>query len=366
MSRQTSTLQQLASIYADAEKCAGLVGLRYGSLDEKGYGRRKAGRGFVFIDNKGKPLVGEKTKQRLKELVIPPAWQDVWISPDGTAHILATGTDERGRKQYIYHPKWRIARDLLKFYHCILFAEQLPKIRRIINEQMSHSGLGREKVIATMLWILDNTYIRIGNSVYFEENESVGLTTLADHNIVIADTVVTLSFKAKSGKQQQFSIEDKRVAKIMTELNELAGERFFQYKDDEGKLHSVEAIDLNEYLKTTTGTSITAKDFRTWGGTLLAFNHLIENHTTSKKTEKIIVEAVDAAADVLGNTRAVARASYVHPHILDTYGSKNFDHYYEQAKTARKLPHLDKREVELLHFLKLLFEEEFDLLKQHK
>lgn len=353
-------------MYSDAKKCAELVGLRYSSLEEKGYSRRKAGRGFVFVDGNGKILTGKKNKQRLRELVIPPAWHDVWISTDKTAHILATGIDERGRKQYIYHPKWRITRDLLKFYRSILFAQQLPKIRRIIKEQMRRPGLRREKVIATMIWILDNTYIRVGNSVYFEENESVGLTTLADHNIVIADTVVTFSFKAKSGKLQQFSIDDKRVAAIMAELSKLAGERFFQFKDEKGMLNAVEAIDLNDYLKSITGTSITAKDFRTWGGTLLTFNHLIENQSSPKKTEKRIIEAIDTAADVLGNTRAVAKNSYVHPHILDTYGSKNFDHYYQTAKAAPKPPNLDKREAELLHFLKLLFDEEFDLLKQDR
>ena len=363
MPKRISSLHQLAQIYADGERCAQLVGLSYSSLETPGFGRQKAGKGFTFIDTNGQTITNKKVKQRLKELVIPPAWEQVWICPDEKAHILVTGLDERGRKQYIYHPKWRVTRDLLKFYRSIMFARQLPKIRKLIQAHISRPGLGYDKVIATMLWILDNTYIRIGNSVYLAENESVGLTTLADHNIVIAGPVVTFSFKAKSGKQQQFSIEDKTIARIMQELSSVAGERFFQYCDENGEFHPIEAIDLNEYLKSIVSVSVTAKDFRTWGGTLLAFNHLIENQNTEEKVDKVIIQAVDTAATVLGNTRAVARSSYVHPHILSTYGSKNFDHYYEQSKATRALAGLDKRESELMYFLELLFEEEFDLLK---
>lgn len=358
----TITLEQLPNIYKEPETCAQLIGLAYSSSSMPGYTRRRAGKGFSYITNSGKP-VNDKHKKRIDELVIPPAWQEVWICPDETAHILVTGIDEKGRKQYIYHPKWRIARDLLKFYRSISFARQLPIIRKNITELLSGEGLTHDRVIAAMLWILDNTYIRIGNNIYLEQNESVGLTTLADHNIVIAGPVVNFSFKAKSGKDQQFSVEDQAISKIMAALKQSAGERFFQYKDEEGGFKAIEAPDLNSYLQQLCSAQITAKDFRTWGGTLMAFNHLIENRDTDKKPEKLIVEAVDTAANVLGNTRAVAKSAYVHPHILDTYGSKNFDHYYEKASRSRKIPGLDRSETTLLYFLEQLFKEEFDLLK---
>lgn len=358
----TISTEELIRLYSTPEACAQIVGLRYISGVVDGYGRRKAGKGFTFTDSDGKALKNKKQITWIKELVIPPAWQEVWIAADTQSHILATGIDERGRKQYIYHPKWRVARDLLKFYRMIMFAEQLPLIRNVIRSQLEETNLSQDKVMAAMLWILDNTYIRIGNDIYLEENDSVGLTTLADHNIVIAGPVVTFSFKAKSGKEQQFSLENKAIARIMTELKRIAGERFFQYVDEDETIHPIDASDVNKYLNTITKTHVTAKDFRTWGGTLMAFDHLVENDDSKKKPEKIIVGAVDSAAQVLGNTRSVAKSSYVHPHILSTYGSKNFEHYFTDAKTTRKKRGLDKRETELAAFLRLLFKEEFDLL----
>lgn len=363
MTSAPTTTNDLIKLYSDPETCARIVGLQYGG-EQQGWGRRKAGTGFVYLDRKGGRITGTPNKKWIESLVIPPAWKEVWINPNKNGHILATGIDEKARKQYIYHPKWRVVRDLLKFYRMIVFAEQLPHIRRTVDKQLELKELTFDKVAATMLWLLDNTYIRIGNDVYLEENESVGLTTLADHNIVIAGTVVSFSFKAKSGKEQQFSIEDRKIAQIMAELQSSAGERFFQYQDESGEPQPIDAASLNTFLASITETHVTAKDFRTWGGTLLAFNHLVENNSKQQKPEKLVVEAVDSAAQVLGNTRAVAKSSYVHPHILSTYGSKNFDHYYLKAKKSRKMAGLDSRESELVTFLQLLFEEEFDLLAQ--
>jgi DNA topoisomerase I len=360
----TETLENLNELYADTKTCAKLIGLSYIDNEAAGFTRRKHGKGFSYHDLQDQTIVDQTLKARITELVIPPAWQDVWICPDNKGHILATGIDERGRKQYIYHPKWRTMRDLIKFYRMIVFAAALPKIRRTINASLELDDLSRDKITAAMLWILDNTYIRIGNDVYFNENESVGLTTLTDKNIVIAGSVVTLSFKGKSGKDQQITFENKAIAILLDELRQVKGARLFRYRN--GKAwHAIDAADINSYLHEVTQTSVSAKDFRTWGGTLMAFDYLIEEDAKqhAAKPEKVVVAAIDQAAAILGNTRTVARSSYVHPHLLSTYGQKDFSKYYTKATAARKLPGLDRRESELLRFLEILFEKEFDLLK---
>lgn len=256
-------------------------------------------------------------------------------------------------------------RDLIKFYRMIIFARVLPKIRRDIERNLGKRQLTQSKVIAAMLWILDNAYIRIGNDTYFQENESVGLTTLTDRNVVIAGPVVTLAFKGKSGKEQQITFENARIARLLDDLRQVKGARLFRYQDAAGDWHPIDSDDINRYLHDLTATQISAKDFRTWGGTLMAFMHLLEaSKEQAKKPEKAIVEAVDQAAAVLGNTRAVAKSSYVHPHLLDTYGSKDFRLNYELAAAERKVPGLGPRESELLHFLERLFEDQFTLLQE--
>lgn len=363
----TADIENLEELYADTKTCARLVGLSYIGQESPGLIRRKRGKGFEYLSSENQRLVDKALQEHIASLVIPPAWQEVWICPDTKGHILATGIDEKGRKQYIYHPKWRTMRDLIKFYRMIIFGKALPKIRACIDENLARSELDREKVLATMLWLLDNTYIRIGNEQYYEQNESVGLTTLTDKNLVVAGTVTTLSFKGKSGKEQQISFEDRRIADIIRQLTLQRGTRLFRYKDT-GSYREIESEDINTFLREITGVHISAKDFRTWGGTLMAFNHLVETYRLpddkTPKPEKVAVEAVDAAATVLGNTRSVARSSYVHPHILNTYVDENFAQYYEAVKQKRSKQGLDKRETELLAMLELLFTKEFKLLKQ--
>jgi DNA topoisomerase-1 len=362
-----TAMQELTELYQDSQTCAKLIGLNYIAGGEAGIARQKHSKGWMYKDASGKPVSNARLKKQLAELVIPPAWQEVWICPSNKGHILATGIDDKGRKQYIYHPKWRTMRDLIKFYRMIVFAGTLPKIRRSIGRSLKLPGLPCEKVISAMLWILDNTYIRIGNDIYFNENESVGLTTLTDKNIVIAGPVVTLNFKGKSGKDQQITFEDKQVAGILDELRQVKGARLFRYKDEAGQWQEITSDNLNAYLHELAGAEITAKDFRTWGGTLTAFMHLLEEQQAQdKKSEKAVVAAVDQAAAVLGNTRAVAKSSYVHPDLLNAYGSRDFKKYYERSKRRRRVNGLEKRETELLAFLEQLFENEFDLLKQAK
>ncbi len=354
----------LIDLYTDVQTCAKLVGLTYSDHSSDGLSRQRHGSGFSYRDAKNQTIIDKKLKSEIAKLVIPPAWQEVWICPDSKGHVLATGVDERGRKQYIYHPKWRTMRDLIKFYRMIVFGAALPRIRRDITKHLG-TGFDRDSVMAIMLWILDNTYIRIGNDIYFAENESVGLTTLTDENVVIAGHVVTLSFKGKSGKLQQITFDHPGIAAALSELKKVRGARLFRYKDDAG-WHNIESGDINNYLHEISSTTVSAKDFRTWGGTLMAFDYLIKEDAKedSAKPEKAIVAAIDQAAAILGNTRTVARASYVHPDLLSVYGHKNFARYYEQAKRARKLAGLETRESELLRFLEVLFEHEFDMLKK--
>jgi DNA topoisomerase-1 len=361
-----TALHDLDQLYKDMQTCARMVGLAYIESDAPGLTRKRSGKGFRYLGSRNQALTDKELRQRIAELVIPPAWQEVWICPEPNGHILATGIDEKGRKQYIYHPKWRTVRDLIKFYRMIIFAKALPKIRAEIDSNLGKQTLSRKKVIATMLWLLDNTYIRIGNEQYYAQNESVGLTTLTDKNVVVAGNVATLSFIAKSGKPQQITFDNKQIAGTLRELQAQRGARLFRWRGESG-FHEVESGDINAYLQELTGAQISAKDFRTWGGTLMAFNHLIETHklpnSQTPKPEKVMVQAVDAAASVLGNTRSVARSSYVHPHILDVYGTRDFANYYAAARRKRLIPGLDRRETELVSFLEQLFEHEFDLVK---
>jgi DNA topoisomerase-1 len=360
----TPTVDTLHDLYSDTKTCAELVGLTYIDNEEVGILRQKHGKGFIYKDRRGRALTDKKLKQHIAGLVIPPAWQEVWICPRLDGHILATGIDDQGRKQYIYHPKWRATRDLIKFYRMITFAKALPKIRRSIDTSLKKPGLSHKKVMAAMLWILDNTYIRIGNDQYYQANDSIGLTTLTDRNIVIVGSVITLSFKGKSNKDQQITLENPRLAKLLDKLRQVRGERLFRYQDAAQDWHSIDSDDINKFLHELTALQISAKDFRTWGGTLIAYLHLLEEHQNDrdKKTEKVVLEAVDQAAAVLGNTRSVARSAYVHPDLLATFGSKNFQKYYATASKQRKIPGLDKHETELLYLLEQLFKDEFSLL----
>lgn len=356
------TPEKLDQLYSDTQACAQIIGLSYIAGHEPGLTRIKHGKGFSY---KGDSLaqIDAELKERITSLAIPPAWQKVWICPSNSGHILATGEDERGRKQYIYHPKWRTMRDLMKFYRMIIFGGTLPTIRKWITAHLEADELSFEQVAATMLWILDNTYIRIGNDIYYQQNDSVGLTTLTNKNTIVNGSLVTLGFKGKSGKDHNITFENAQIAKIVKACQETKGERLFQYINTAGKLSTVSADDLNALLREITGEHVSAKDFRTWGGTLMAFHYLLEHEDDDKKPEKIVVEAVDAAASILGNTRSVAKASYIHPHLLNVYATQDFMKYYREAHAQRKPNGLDKQEGDLLFFLELLLEHKFTSLK---
>jgi DNA topoisomerase-1 len=348
--------RHIAELYADTQKCAAAAGLVYVSSEEPGISRRRHGKGFGYRSVDGARLTDEEVKARILSLAIPPAWQQVWICPSADGHILAIGEDDRGRKQYIYHEKWRALRDLLNSYRLIAFAEHLPQIRGHVQTQLRRRTLDRDQVLATLLRIFDLSAIRIGSEVYAEENESFGLTTLTKKHVQVSGSTVRLGFPAKSGKFADLLIEDRAVARIMSKLAASSSRR--RVFSIDGK--PIEGSEVNHLLFELTGEHITAKDFRTWLGTLAAFEHLAANASAAGNREHIIIEAVDAATEVLGNTRTVARAHYIHPHLLTSFLEGRFEGYLKQAR-PKKEPLLSGSEQKLEAFLKVLLEHEFQL-----
>ena len=292
-------------------------------VDDTGPGitRVKAGKGFRFVDTAGKTVKSAEVLARIKALVIPPAWTKVWICPQEDGHIQATGRDVRGRKQYRYHARFREVREETKYERMMQFAEALPAIRARIDEDLSKPGLAREKVLATVVRLLEITLIRVGNEEYARENGSFGLTTMRTRHVDITGTSVKFRFRGKSGKEHAVKVHDRRLARVVARCNDLPGEVLFQYLDDDGQRHSVESDDVNAYLHGISGAEFTAKDFRTWAGTVLAAQALkaLEVFDTKAAAKKNIVEAVKNVSSRLGNTPSVCRKCYVHPQIFDAY-----------------------------------------------
>jgi DNA topoisomerase I len=298
-----------------------LGGLRYVSDDAPAIRRRRAGNGFVYFDARRRRLADANMLQRIRSLVIPPAWTDVWICASADGHIQATGRDAKGRKQYRYHPDYREAREQSKYEHLVEFAETLPTIRAKVAEHMSLRGLPREKVLATVVHLLEVTLIRVGNGEYARNNQSYGLTTLKGEHVVVEGSQVRFHFTGKSGKQWSLAMRDRRVARIIRACQELPGQDLLQYFDDEKELRAISSGDVNAYLKEIAGGDISAKDFRTWAGTVLMARFLstsvpFESATHSKRSMSAAIKKVAAA---LGNTAAVCRKSYVHPAIANAY-----------------------------------------------
>jgi DNA topoisomerase-1 len=291
------------------------AGLRYSLDGEPGIRRRNGRAGFRYVDAKGRAIRDAETILRIRKLAIPPAWTDVWICKDARGHLQATGRDARGRKQYRYHARWRQHRDAGKFDRLVEFAAALPAIRRRVRNDLALPGLERRKVLAALVRLLETTCFRIGNEKYAEENESYGLTTLRNRHVRVAGQHVELQFRGKSGKFHKASIEDERLARIIRRCRELPGQALFEYLDDEGNAQAIGSSDVNEYLKEIAGADVTAKDFRTWAGSVLVANELARRDGPVGPSH--MVAAVQQAARRLGNTPAICRKSYVHPRILD-------------------------------------------------
>lgn len=297
------------------------AGLRYVHDSMPGIHRERAGDGFRYVGVDGRPVEDERVLARINALVIPPAWTDVWIAPTSRGHIQATGRDEKGRKQYRYHPRWREVRDEAKYSRMIAFAEALPGLRAQVQEDLALPGLQRDKVLATVVRLLDETNIRIGNEEYARENKSFGLTTLRNKHVEVSGSTLRFAFRGKSGKKHVVEVQDRRVARIVKRCQELPGHELFQYLDDDGAQQTVESTDINAYLRRVTGQEFTAKDFRTWAGTVVAASTLRElgGYASETQAKRNVVEAVKAASDKLGNTPTICRKCYVHPAVIDTY-----------------------------------------------
>jgi DNA topoisomerase-1 len=279
------------------------------------------GRGFRYLDASGKVVRDAATLRRIRSLVIPPAWTDVWICADERGHLQATGRDARGRKQYRYHPKWREVRDDTKYHRMIGFAQSLPAIRRRTNADLRRQGLTREKVLAAVVQLLEKTLIRVGNDEYAKQNQSFGLTTMRDGHVAIKGERVRFSFRGKSGVEHDVDLEDRRLARVVKACRDIPGYDLFQYYDGDGQRQAIGSSDVNAYLQDVTGKDFTSKDFRTWAGTVLAAQILREFEAveTDSARKKNIVRAVEAVAKRLGNTKAVCRKCYIHPAVFDAY-----------------------------------------------
>ena len=345
--------QSLAREYAGAAEAAGL---RYVTDATPGIRRRRHGRGFSYVDAEGRVIREREQLRRFRSLVIPPAWTDVWICADPDGHLQVTARDARGRKQYRYHARFRARQDESKFDRMIALSDVLWKIRERVERDIALPGLARDKIMATVVWLLERTLIRIGTDEYAKENNSFGLTTMRRRHVAVAGAKVDFEFRGKSGIEHSVSITDRRIAKIVQECQELPGWELFKYIDDEGRKQSVEASDINAYLREITGREVTAKDFRTWAGTMLASEALrtMGPANTKKQAEKNIVAAVDLTKARLGNTRAVCRKYYIHPALIEAYlegevlrpvGEKE---WRPRGETAGKLR---QHEAETLAFL---------------
>jgi DNA topoisomerase I len=297
------------------------AGLRYVSDTSPGIRRRRAGKHFSYIGLDGKPIHDEQELKRIRSLAIPPAWNNVWICPNPRGHIQASGRDARGRKQYRYHPEWRRIRDETKYDRLIAFGNALPQIRERVNADLALPGLPREKVLAVVVRLLDELSIRIGNEEYARENKSFGLTTLRNRHVKIEGASIRIRFRGKRGIEHDVGVRDRRLARIIKQCQDLPGHELFQYLDESGKRQPIDSAEVNEYLRGITGKDFTAKDFRTWVGTVETVCALTElgEAETQTQAKKHLAQAIESAAKHLGNTPAICRKSYVHPEVINSY-----------------------------------------------
>jgi DNA topoisomerase-1 len=310
-----------AQAIVDRKGAAESAGLRYVSDARPGIRRKRAGKGFTYIRADGSKLCEADVLKRIKALAIPPAWTGVWICPFADGHIQATGRDAKGRKQYRYHPHFREVQESTKYEHVVAFADALPSIREKVREHMALRGLPREKVLATVTHLLESTLIRVGNDDYAKQNNSYGLTTLKNRHVAVDGNEVRFRFAGKSGKQWSLRVRDRRIANIIKACQELPGQELIQYVDEEGNCRDVTSTDVNDYLREITGKDITAKDFRTWAGTVLAAMALneLESFDSAAQAKRNLRAAIEKVSARLGNTPTICRKCYVHPEVLNSY-----------------------------------------------
>jgi DNA topoisomerase-1 len=336
-----------------ARSSADSTSLNYVNDADPGIRRLRKGAGFTYLGPDGR-AVDEATLARIRAIVIPPAWTDVWISPDPDGHIQATGRDQRGRKQYRYHPQWTEERDGVKYSSLVAFAESLPALRRQIDADLRRRGLPLERVVASVVWLLDNTMIRIGNAAYARDNKSFGLTTLRDRHVEINGSSLRFAFKGKSGKEWRLKLVDRRIAKVVRGAQDLPGQKLFQYLDEDGERRPVRSEDVNRYIREASGAEFSSKHFRTWGGTIHAASLFAGTELPESKAQqkRVINSVVDKVAERLGNTRAVCRKCYIHPLVFEAWtGGCLLDEMAEANKRKRLIPGLDEEETLVLRWL---------------
>ena len=324
---------KLAKIGNDPIATAKTVGLRYLSDRAKGFTRHRSGDNFTYLDTSGRIIRDKASLKRFSELVIPPAWENVWISPIGHGHLQATGTDTKGRKQYRYHPQWNEIRNQSKFFRLRRFADALPKIRSHVEKDLARPGLPYEKVLALVVKLIETTNIRIGNDAYKKLYGSFGLTTLRDRHVKFDRSTVWFEFVGKKGVKHKIALQSARLAKLVKRCQDIPGQDLFQYYDDDGQHRSIGSGDVNAYLKTISGEDFTAKDFRCWAGSvhaLCAFQD-IGSFTSAADCKKKIVSVIDSVAEKLGNTRSVCKKYYIHPTVVATYENGHILDYACQA-----------------------------------
>lgn len=344
------------AVIANPQEAAEFAGLCYISDDQPGVRRKKRGKGFTYALPNGERLTCPDTLARIRKLAIPPAYTQVWICPKADGHIQATGRDAKGRKQYRYHTLFREIRDGSKFDHMLEFARALPDIRMEVENHLALRGLPREKVLATIVHLLESTLIRVGNAHYAKQNKSFGLTTLQNRHVAVTGDQLRFQFKGKSGKQWRLNIRDRRIAKIVRAIQELPGQQLFQYADEDGVLREISSGDINDYLKAISGTDITAKDFRTWTGTVSAAIILTGFADTQSKSEaqRNLRAAIEEVSAQLGNTPTICRKSYIHPDIIGGYLDRTLTAEALKAalgRSRRGKGMLSQEELRVLHFL---------------
>lgn len=344
------------SVVLDPQEAAEKAGLRYVPDTGPGYARKRNGRGFVYLDTEGKPIRNKSIICRIEALVIPPAWTDVWICPNPRGHIQATGRDDKGRKQYRYHPEWQTGRNLTKFDKMIAFGHALPHIRRQARHDLHLKGMPREKVLAAAIELMDKTLIRVGNEEYAEENRSYGLTTLRNKHAKVLGSDICFHFRGKSGQEQDFCIIDAALAEIIRRCQDLPGQEIFGYVDETGQVQNIDSGNVNDYLREIAGEEFSAKDFRTWGGSVAGIEILrrFGPARSQTQTKKNVVEAVKETAQRLGNRPATCRKYYIHPHVIDAYLSGTLQELLANADeqfVRHKSHSLRRDEFALLYIL---------------
>jgi DNA topoisomerase I len=349
--RQKPTVSRIT--LADPAKLAKASHLSYVMDDAPGFTRKRNRNGFRYFDTQGRLIRQLEHLRRFKSLAIPPAWEDVWISPWADSHLQATGRDARGRKQHRYHPRWREVRDRTKFDRMTEFGRVLPGLRRRLNRDLACSGLPRDKILATVVKLLETTFIRIGNEEYARHNRSFGLTTMRSKHVKVKGAKIRFEFRGKSGKAFSLDLNDRRLAKIVNQCQDLPGQELFQYVDEESQYRTINSSDVNDYLRKVTREDFTAKDFRTWAGTVLAAKALreIRRFDSEAQAKRNIVTAIETVAKRLGNTRSVCRNCYIHPGVIDSYLDGSFLNQKADRETAESLNKLSPDESAVMAIL---------------